>query len=205
MKRFIALIAFIALIPVVAYGFFGIHQAGMGRVPAAGGYTCVGWPSSGCVPTGTPVTEPASTVDRTYTRAWTATENGTAISINIYIPAWTPDAGHYRLYKQAGGSGDSVLIGHTTVTGSITEDTWNKITLSAFGAQNLNFASGDILYFGVAWEEEGATASSVGRNDEAGSLFFVTTAVSASGPDPIATWTETGTRNMAIILEYDPA
>jgi len=181
-----------------------IGVSGAYTVPAAG-YTCVGWPSSGCVPTGTPVTESAATTDRTYTRSWTATEGGTAVSINIYVTAWNPDAGYYRLYNQVAGAGNWILVGQATVTGSITEDTWNKINITAFGAQSLTFASGDVLRFGVAWEEEGVTASAIGRNEAAGSLFSVTTAVSANGPDPIASWTETTTRDMAIILEYDPA
>jgi len=203
MRIFYLILALFVISP--SYADTEVIAVGQPASVGAPTYTCVGWPSSGCVPTGTPATESASTLDRTYTRGWTATEGGTAISINAYVTAWNPLAGYIRLYKQAGGTGDWVLVGQATVTSSITEDTWNKITLSAFGAQSLTFASGDVLYFGIAWDEEGATASALGRNEAAGSLFSVTTPVDASEPDPITTWTETTTRDVALVFEYDPA
>jgi predicted RecA/RadA family phage recombinase len=143
-------------------------------------------------------------LDRTYTRAWTATEGGTAISINAYITAWNPLEGYYRLYNQVGGSGDVILVGSVDVLALITAPAWNKINLTAFGAQSLTFSAGDVLLFGVAWGEEGSTASGLGRNDAAGSLWFSTSNVTSTGPDPIVL-TETTDRDMALILEYDPA
>lgn len=168
-------------------------------------YTCVGYASTACVPDSNPATESAATLTRTYTRQWTATEGGTAISINAYITAWTCELGYIRLYKQAGGTGDFVLVGQVDITtGVVTTNTWNKITLAAFGAQNLNFSSGDVLNFGVAWYENTSSGNALGRNDAAGTLYSSTLTVTSTAPDPITTWTETTTRDMALILEYDP-
>jgi hypothetical protein len=206
MKRFGLFLVFIFLLPFcIAPGIQSKHRQmiSLYNSAAAGtAYTCVGWTNSNCTPLSNPSTESAATADRTYTRPYTATGAGTAVSILVYLVAWDAVDGYARLYRQDEGTGDSVLIGQVQIV-TPTLDAWQEWTLSAVGAENLTFDADDVLYFGVSWDGP-LNASALGREDAGGpGLYYSITTVTVSTPDPVTTWTTIAGRDMALILKYE--
>ena len=178
-----------------------------GGVPVvASSSTYVGWANTDGEPTGT-IGNTSVTVndDEILTTQWTATEGGTAKSINIYRGgAWAADGAWVVLYRDI--SGTITLVGKGQIT-ETTTSTWSgKITLTAESGQTLDFSTNDVLYFGVAVYDVPGSSSQKGRNDTGGTGMYYQAAeecVTSGGPPATTTFTNSSGRLMALVLEYE--
>ena len=134
----------------------GISEAGSVSVvvgqptAAASASTYVGWANSDGTPTGTPPNQTAAATTYTVARTWTATEGGTAKSVQFYAGAtrWNPASAWVVLYRNI--SGTITLVESGTVTG-VSAGSWSgKFTLTAESGQSLDFSTDDVLYFGIS-------------------------------------------------------
>ena len=184
----------------------GIVMMGGGVPVVASSSTYVGWANSDGTPTGS-IGNTSVTVndDEILTTQWTATEGGTAKSINIYRGgAWAADGAWVVLYRDI--SGTITLVGKGQIT-ETTTSTWSgKITLTAESGQTLDFSTNDVLYFGVAVYDVPGSSSQKGRNDTGGTGMYYQAAeecVTSGGPPATTTFTNSSGRLMALILEYE--
>lgn len=173
---------------------------------AASASTYVGWANTDGEPTGTiGNTSVKVNDDEIITTQWTATEAGTAKSVQIYRgDVWSADGAWVVLYRDI--SGTVTLVGRGQITATST-NTWSgKITLTAESGQSLNFSQDDVLYFGFAAYDVFASSSQTGRNDIGGTGMYYQAAeecVTSGGPPATTTFTRSDNRLMAFILEYE--
>lgn len=162
-------------------------------------YTCVGWASSNCVPTGTASSSTDATADRLYSTTWSATENGTAVSIQFETgAAFNCTAAWVVLYR------DTTLLGKGVISGMpLSADTWYEVTLVEESSGSLDFTTSDDLYFGVGIDY-GSTTVNVGREDSGGTnLYFTSDSLTSGPPSTCTNWSSSGGRDNAFILKYE--
>jgi len=139
--------------------------------------------------------------DRTYTRVWTATENGSAESINarLYASGDDWDSFWYVLYV------NNVLVGKSADQGTNSASTgWNGyVDLIAESGETLVFSENDTLNFGICWDYSSGTVNMYRDTAVTGENVskYSTQSVAGAPPDP-ATWTDTASEGYGIILNY---
>jgi hypothetical protein len=126
-------------------------------------FTYYGYPNTDGVPSSNPVSTMTVNASKVVTSFITATADGTAVSVNIYIASVTPTLiTNVVLYKYDGGTYQRIGYGNV-VTPAVSS--WQgEVALTAYTGQSLSYSSGDILYFGM--ETNGA--GNIGRNDAGG-------------------------------------
>ncbi len=167
----------------------------------------VGFPNSSGTPSspiGSFITYGTGDADRVYGRLWTATENGTIQAISAYwTQAWNSADGAYFTVYIGTGLRASAIVGSGNNTGAA----WTSyVSLNSVGA-GLNFNSGDVIRFGVAYCE---TADTVGlaRDDGASDGYIeldTTTSINCALtlPPTTAAWQTSGTsQGLAAIMRY---
>ena len=170
-----------------------------------------GWPTTAGVPDTNPGTWSTydNPSDRTYTRRWTATEAGAITGVNIRPSTATNADLFVVVYKQTGGTGDIDKIAQMDIGGSYSQDVWTGYeTAVAFGAESLSFESGDILWFGVAFD--GATGIGGLQQDtsetsgEVNNQFNSSAVNPTTGPVTPMVFSTSGTnRGLATIVRYE--
>lgn len=165
--------------------------------------TYIGWPNSDGTPTGTPASAASIGDDAICTTQWTATENGTAKTIQFYSgPLWAADGAKVVLYRNI--SGTITLVGSGTVTVPGTSQWIAKATLTAESGQSLDFSTNDVLYYGVYYYDTLGSSSNIGREDAGGSgMYYVTLTGETGTPPATTTFTASSSRLMSFILEYE--
>lgn len=153
--------------------------------------TCIGWDSPSCSLTTVPASSYA-TGTATVGTEWTATEDGTATSINVYLT--DTSSGHVSLYKNITGTITLLGKGAVTKTGAGFS---GDIPLVAEGGQSLTFLTNDELYYTYSFTSQ---AGYVGREDAGGTGMYYST--TGGAPSTITFSTSAG-RKMAIGFKYE--
>lgn len=168
-----------------------------------GSYKCIGYGQTDCSYSDTPPATITISADRTYTAPWTATENGTGVSVRFFIgSSWYPIDAWVVLYRQDGGTGDWTLVGQAAI-GTVTNEAWNDVELSAVSGQNLNFSTDDVLNFGyVVNPDSGNCAIGNNANSTEPLLDYLTDDISAGPASTVSAWTQSSTNQVAIMFKY---
>lgn len=165
---------------------------------------CIGWDAPSCSPSTVPTSSSAQN-DQIVTTKWTATENGTAKTINFYVGAsWDAVQDYTAVVLFRDKAGTITLVGQGNIDETIvsTNTFHGKVTLIAEGGETLTFSTNDDLYFGVLIS--GNADSSIGREDTGGSgMYFDFADAYSGGPPATTTFSLSSGREMAITLEYE--
>jgi hypothetical protein len=196
------LIKFITIIGAFAIfvGWYGPHLYGIGGDGFTPEDKWVGWANSSGTPTGTPADSGGLEQDFVATRQWTATEDGTIKNVNAYLSSdndnW--EAAYLVVYN------GTTLVGKSAELGSISSTGWQgDTTIVVEGGESLDFSTSDVLYFGIAWDKDGAGSVLYYRNNTGGSGAYYEDDDSFETPTDVTGWELSASREVGFILNYE--
>ena len=190
----IVLLLFLASPSLCVAGWFQDQEAAIAAINGASApaptYVCIGYEGVTCTLSSTPPNAYVGSADASYARSWTATENGTLNRVALFFnTTWAVTTQKVVVYD----SGRNIIA-----TGAITQAAgwvWSS-TLVAEAGHSLDFATNDVLYFGISIDSAGTY--NIMRTDNTGNQWNLDPGYLQ---DPADAWTSYN-HNMAAQLEY---